>query len=123
MATIVTERDVIKMISSLSNWGRWGADDQLGTINLITPAKRKRATALVQEGRLAGGPRVLDAVVPRPRHRHARCRHRAHRGAGRHGALADRQRQPRRAGAGVRGSPALGVPAPDRAVLNGRLVD
>jgi hypothetical protein len=45
-----TESDVIKMISSLSNWGRWGTDDQLGTINLITPAKRKRAAALVQDG-------------------------------------------------------------------------
>jgi len=50
VATTLTESDVIKMISSLSNWGRWGADDQLGTINLITPAKRKRAAALVQDG-------------------------------------------------------------------------
>jgi hypothetical protein len=32
--TTLTESDVIKMISSLSNWSRWGADDQLGTINL-----------------------------------------------------------------------------------------
>src|SRR6266850_291240 len=50
MAATVTESDVIKMISSLSNWGCWGADDQLGTMNLITPAKRKRAAALVQDG-------------------------------------------------------------------------
>ena len=50
MATTVSESDVVKMISSLSNWGRWGADDQLGTMNLITPAKRKRAAALVQDG-------------------------------------------------------------------------
>jgi hypothetical protein len=50
MAASVSESDVIKMISSLSNWGRWGADDQLGTMNLITPAKRKRAAALVQDG-------------------------------------------------------------------------
>jgi kynurenine formamidase len=50
MATNLTEGDVIKMISSLSNWGRWGADDQLGTMNLITPATRKRAAALVQDG-------------------------------------------------------------------------
>ena len=50
MAATVTESDVIKMISSLSNWGRWGADDQLGTLNFITPDKRKRAAALVQEG-------------------------------------------------------------------------
>src|SRR5207249_10954258 len=46
----LTESDVIKMISSLSNWGRWGTDDELGTINLITAAKRKRAAALVADG-------------------------------------------------------------------------
>src|SRR6266853_1209259 len=34
----------------LSNWGRWGKDDQLGAINLITAAKRKQAAALVKEG-------------------------------------------------------------------------
>jgi kynurenine formamidase len=50
MATMLSDGDVIKMISSLSNWGRWGADDQLGTMNLITPATRKRAAALVQDG-------------------------------------------------------------------------
>ena len=35
----------------LNNWGRWGADDQRGTVNLITPAKRATARALVQTGR------------------------------------------------------------------------
>ena len=50
MATTLTESDVVKMISSLSNWGRWGQDDELGTINLITPEKRKRAAALVKDG-------------------------------------------------------------------------
>ena len=34
----------------LANWGRWGRDDQLGTLNLITPAKRRAALALVKEG-------------------------------------------------------------------------
>ena len=24
-----------------SNWGRWGKDDRMGTMNLITPAKRQ----------------------------------------------------------------------------------
>src|SRR2546428_4711644 len=46
----LTENDGIKMIWSLSNWGRWGTDDELGTINLITAAKRKRAAALVADG-------------------------------------------------------------------------
>lgn len=34
----------------LSNWGRWGPDDQRGTLNLITPVKTRQAAALVAEG-------------------------------------------------------------------------
>jgi kynurenine formamidase len=33
-----------------SNWGRWGADDERGTLNLITPEHRVRAAGLVREG-------------------------------------------------------------------------
>jgi kynurenine formamidase len=36
--------------TELSNWGRWGKDDQIGALNLITPAKRRQAAALVREG-------------------------------------------------------------------------
>ena len=32
------------------NWGRWGKDDEIGTFNLITPAVRRAAAALVKEG-------------------------------------------------------------------------
>ncbi len=34
----------------LSNWGRWGKDDQRGLLNLVTPEKTKSALALVREG-------------------------------------------------------------------------
>jgi Putative cyclase len=34
----------------LSNWGRWGPDDQRGTLNLITAEKTRQAAALVQLG-------------------------------------------------------------------------
>ena len=34
----------------LSNWGRWGPDDELGMANLITPEKRAEAAALVTDG-------------------------------------------------------------------------
>ena len=37
-------------IAAHSNWGRWGADDDLGAINLITPDKRRQAAALVRDG-------------------------------------------------------------------------
>lgn len=34
----------------LSNWGRWGPDDQHGTLNLITAEKTRQAASLVREG-------------------------------------------------------------------------
>ncbi len=47
---IPTEEEVLGNFQSLSNWGRWGAEDQLGAPNLITPAKTKRAIETVKEG-------------------------------------------------------------------------
>lgn len=47
---IPTEEEVIGYMTSLSNWGRWGPDDELGTLNLITPEKRAQAGRLVTEG-------------------------------------------------------------------------
>ena len=47
---IPTEAQVIEWKGSLSNWGRWGTEDQLGCLNLITPEKRRQAAALVSEG-------------------------------------------------------------------------
>lgn len=46
----MTKADVDRWMTELSNWGKWGKDDQAGTLNLITPAKRKQALALVKEG-------------------------------------------------------------------------
>src|SRR5437588_734802 len=44
----ITKQQVDKWMKELSNWGRWGKDDQLGTMNLITEAKRKQALALAK---------------------------------------------------------------------------
>jgi kynurenine formamidase len=49
-AQIPSEDEVLGYFDKLSNWGRWGPDDELGTPNLITPEKTKRALATVQEG-------------------------------------------------------------------------
>jgi kynurenine formamidase len=38
----------------ISNWGRWGADDELGALNFITPEKRKQAAGLVRDGGTVG---------------------------------------------------------------------
>ena len=44
------QADIERLMDELSNWGRWGPDDQLGAANLITPEKRLEALALVTEG-------------------------------------------------------------------------
>jgi len=49
-ATIADEADFRRAMKELSNWGRWGNDDELGAANLITPAKQKQALALATEG-------------------------------------------------------------------------
>ena len=46
----LTKADIDKWMTELSNWGRWGKTDELGAINLITPAKRKQALGLVKDG-------------------------------------------------------------------------
>ena len=47
---IPTQEEVLDYFESLSNWGRWGDDDQLGTLNFLTPDKTLRAASLVREG-------------------------------------------------------------------------
>ena len=37
-------------MTDLSNWGRWGADDQIGALNVITDGKRVEAARLVEPG-------------------------------------------------------------------------
>jgi kynurenine formamidase len=49
-APIPSEAEVLGYFDELSNWGRWGPDDELGTPNLITAQKTLRALATVREG-------------------------------------------------------------------------
>lgn len=45
-----TQEQLLEWMESLSNWGRWGPEDQLGTLNLLSPQKTSRSVALVEEG-------------------------------------------------------------------------
>lgn len=47
-----------------SNWGRWGADDERGTLNLITPEHALRAAAAVRTGTVFSLGRPLDVTDP-----------------------------------------------------------
>jgi len=58
----VTVETIETWMEELSNWGRWGKEDQMGTLNLITPAKRKEAARLVKEGVSVSLSRPADKV-------------------------------------------------------------
>ncbi len=45
-----TNQDFQRAMEELSNWGRWGDDDELGQANFITQEKRIEAARLVREG-------------------------------------------------------------------------
>jgi hypothetical protein len=47
---LVTPDHIKRWETELSNWGRWGPDDQRGTLNLITPDKTRTAAGLVKDG-------------------------------------------------------------------------
>jgi kynurenine formamidase len=40
-----------QLFESLKNWGKWGPEDEIGTVNYITPEKIQAAAALVTSGR------------------------------------------------------------------------
>jgi kynurenine formamidase len=39
-----------RIFDSVKNWGRWGANDERGTLNLITPEKVRESALLVRSG-------------------------------------------------------------------------
>ena len=62
---VVTKAQYEQWKKDLSNWNRWGKDDELGKMNLVTPAKRKQAAMLVKEGfsvSLASDPDTVKSV-------------------------------------------------------------
>lgn len=45
----MTEDELRRLAASVSNVGRWGPDDELGTLNYLTPETRREALALIRE--------------------------------------------------------------------------
>ena len=58
----MTAVDVLAFHETLSNWGRWGDEDQLGALNLISPEVTAAAAATVRSGRTVSCARPLDTV-------------------------------------------------------------
>ena len=55
-----TQAEVDEWYTTRRNWGRWGNDDQVGAVNLITAQKRRSAAALVRNGRTVSLSRVFE---------------------------------------------------------------
>ena len=55
-----TAAEVESWYTDRRNWGRWGDDDQMGAINLITPETSAAAAALVSKGRKVSMSRVFE---------------------------------------------------------------
>ena len=47
---LVSQAQYDQWLIDLSNWGRWGEEDEIGALNLITPQQRRAAARLVTEG-------------------------------------------------------------------------
>jgi kynurenine formamidase len=60
--------EVLGYFDSLSNWGRWGDDDRLATLNLITPDVRRMAAALIETGEVLSLSYDIDSENPDPLH-------------------------------------------------------
>jgi len=69
----VTKAQFDEWMTKLSNWGRWGKDDERGALNLITEKTRLRAAALVKTGttvslsqQIPADPPAAVTTQPRP---------------------------------------------------------
>ena len=58
MAKQFSMDDVKALAEKYKNWGKWGADDQIGTLNYITPQKLIDASQLVKQGK------VISLAIP-----------------------------------------------------------
>jgi kynurenine formamidase len=58
------EAEIAARAAAYRNWGRWGDDDALGTLNLIEPAHRVAAAALVRDGRVISLAQSFDTNGP-----------------------------------------------------------
>ena len=60
---IPSEAQVAQYVKQYRNWGRWGKTDELGTLNLITPRKRKQAAALVEGSTTVSCSRLITTQI------------------------------------------------------------
>lgn len=70
------------MSDALSNWGRWGDDDQRGSLNILTPEMVKQAASLVKTGKVYSLSMPLETNGPQWPLRHKTWKVTSHRSVG-----------------------------------------
>jgi len=60
----LTMNDIRAAAERLKNWGRWGGDDEIGTLNFTTPEDVVKAARLVQKGKVMSLALAYDAKGP-----------------------------------------------------------
>jgi kynurenine formamidase len=68
----MAQTDWQEMADRVRNWGRWGAEDQLGTLNFITPDRIARAAHSVRRGARFSMAIPVDAYGPQGAHGYRR---------------------------------------------------
>jgi kynurenine formamidase len=64
LPSIENDEELERALPALSNWGRWGPDDQIGTLNFMTPRTRLAAAALIRTGRVVPFAREMSSATP-----------------------------------------------------------
>ncbi|MGA0714020.1 MAG: cyclase family protein, partial [Gemmobacter sp.] len=63
MPMTVNREAIYKAAAELSNWGRWGPDDQIGTLNNVAPADIVAAAGLIRRGKTFALGLALDQKI------------------------------------------------------------
>ncbi|MCU1657187.1 MAG: putative cyclase [Pseudonocardiales bacterium] len=66
--TQASAADFAELMAPLSNWGRWGTDDELGTVNLLTAEHARAAASAVSTGECIalGRPLTIHPALDNP---------------------------------------------------------
>jgi len=59
----ITRREFDEIYKKVTNWGRWGPNDDRGTLNYITPAHVRAAAGLVRSGRTVSMAQPINKVA------------------------------------------------------------
>jgi kynurenine formamidase len=70
LAAPVSRDEFERVFEEVKNWGRWGSEDERGTLNYLTPERSAAAAGLVRSGRLVSLGLPVNTVAgpdnPRP---------------------------------------------------------